>query len=60
MDSLKNKNLSFDKISNILTLRYDPNNQSTLKKINENDFLPKSSVNLNKIKDILKIQFKQN
>ena len=62
MDSLKNKNLSFDKISNILTLRYDPNNQSTLKKINGNDFLPKSSVNLNKIKDILKnsIQTKLN
>ena len=62
VDSLKNKNLSFDKISNILTLRYDPNNQSTLKKINGNDFLPKSSVNLNKIKDILKnsIQTKLN
>ena len=62
MDSLKNKNLPFDKISNILTLRYDPNNQSTLKKINGNDFLPKSSVNLNKIKDILKnsIQTKLN
>ena len=62
MDSLKNKNSSFDKISNILTLRYDPNNQSTLKKINGNDFLPKSSVNLNKIKDILKnsIQTKLN
>ena len=62
MDSLKNKNLSFDKISNILTLRYDPNNQSTLKKINGNDFLPKSSVNLNKIKDTLKhsIQTKLN
>jgi asparagine synthase (glutamine-hydrolysing) len=62
VDSLKNKNLPFDKISNILTLRYDPNNQSTLKKINGNDFLPKSSVNLNKIKDILKnsIQTKLN
>ena len=62
VDSLKNKNLRFDNISDILTLRYNPDCQSTLKKINEDDFLPKNSVNLNKIKYILKnsIQTKLN
>ena len=54
MDFQPNENLLREKIQDILTLRYDPHTQSTLKKINWNDFLPKNSVNSNTIKDILK------
>ncbi len=54
MDFQPNENLLMEKIQDILTLRYDPHTQSTLKKINWNDFLPKNSVNSNTIKDILK------
>ena len=60
MDSLKNKNLSFDKISNILTLRYNPNNQSNLKKINWKDYLPKKTVNHTSIKNLLQTSLKKN
>ena len=60
MDSLKNKNLSFDKISNILTLRYNPNNQSNLKKINWKDYLPKKTANSILIKNLLQKSLKKN
>ena len=60
VDSLKNNNLSSDKISNILTLRYDPNNQSTLKPINWKDFLPKKNVDKILIKDNLQKSIKKN
>ena len=60
VDSLKNKNLPFDKISNILTLRYDPNNQSNLKKINWKDYLPKKTVNHTLIKNLLQNSLKKN
>ena len=60
MDSLKNNNLSSDKISNILTLRYDPNIQSTLKPINWKDFLPKKNVDKILIKDNLQKSIKKN
>ena len=59
MDSLKNKNLSFDKISNILTLRYNPNNQSNLKKINWKDYLPKKTANSILIKNLLQKSLKK-
>ena len=60
VDSLKNKNLSFDKISNILTLRYNPNNQSNLKKINWKDYLPKKTANSILIKNLLQKSLKKN
>jgi asparagine synthase (glutamine-hydrolysing) len=62
VDFQPNENLLLEKIQDILTLRYNPHCQSTLKKINGGDFLPKNPVNLNKIKDILKnsIQTKLN
>jgi asparagine synthase (glutamine-hydrolysing) len=54
VDLLTNKDSLTDKISNILTLRYDSHTPSTLKKINWNDFIPKNSVDSNIIENVLK------
>ena len=60
MDSLKNKNFSIEKISNILTLRYYPNNQSKLKTVNWKDCLPKKTIDNILIKNLLQKSLKKN
>ena len=54
VDFQANENLLMEKVQNILTLRYDSHTPSTLKKVNWNDFIPKNSVDLNTIKNVLK------
>ena len=60
VDSLKNKNFSIEKISNILTLRYYPNNQSKLKTVNWKDCLPKKTIDNILIKNLLQKSLKKN
>jgi len=55
MNKKENKNLDVNKISNILTLRYDPKGEPGRKPLESHDFQPKEISNLElKIKEVIK------